>query len=67
MILLERDLEKGYNAEAMTTLMDLLVHYPEELPDQRVNSTISWETENRGNRLAGGFKNGIVGALFREV
>jgi ABC-type branched-subunit amino acid transport system substrate-binding protein len=41
MILLERDLGKGYNAEAMTTLMDLLVHYPEELPEERVQAAYS--------------------------
>jgi ABC-type branched-subunit amino acid transport system substrate-binding protein len=41
MILLERDLAKGYNAEAMSTLMDILVHYPEELPTERVQSAYS--------------------------
>jgi ABC-type branched-subunit amino acid transport system substrate-binding protein len=41
MILLERDLEKGYNSEAMSTLMDLLVHYPEALPEERVQAAYS--------------------------
>ncbi|MDF1535416.1 MAG: ABC transporter substrate-binding protein [bacterium] len=41
MILIERDLEKGYNAEAMSTLMDLLINYPGELPDERVQAAYS--------------------------
>jgi ABC-type branched-subunit amino acid transport system substrate-binding protein len=36
MVRLEKDIERGYDAEAMTALMDLLVHYPDQIPDERI-------------------------------
>ncbi|MCJ7500854.1 penicillin-binding protein activator [bacterium] len=34
MVRLEKDIEKGYQAEAMEGLMDLLVHYPGQIPEE---------------------------------
>jgi ABC-type branched-subunit amino acid transport system substrate-binding protein len=39
MILLERMIDKGYYAEAMAELMNLLVHYPESIPEARFQDT----------------------------
>jgi len=36
MVRLEKDIEKGYETEAMAGLMDLLVHYPDQIPDERI-------------------------------
>lgn len=38
MVRLEKDIEKGYEAEAMANLMDLLVHYPGQIPDERIQN-----------------------------
>jgi ABC-type branched-subunit amino acid transport system substrate-binding protein len=35
---LEKDIERGYKAEAMASLMDLLVHYPGQIPDERIQN-----------------------------
>ena len=37
-IRLEKDIERGYEAEAMAGLMDLLVHYPDQIPDERIQN-----------------------------
>jgi ABC-type branched-subunit amino acid transport system substrate-binding protein len=37
-IRLEKDIERGYEAEAMAALMDLLVHYPDQIPDERIQN-----------------------------
>ncbi len=38
MVRLEKDIEKGYQAEAMEGLMDLLVHYPDQIPEDRIHN-----------------------------
>jgi branched-chain amino acid transport system substrate-binding protein len=37
-ILLERQVEKGYYTESMTGLMDLMIHYPESMPEERIQN-----------------------------
>lgn len=39
MILLERMIDDGNYTEAMAGLMDLLIHYPESIPDDRLQDT----------------------------
>ncbi|UCG37794.1 MAG: ABC transporter substrate-binding protein [bacterium] len=38
MILLEKQMEKGLYKEAMAELMDILVHYPGQVPDKRIEN-----------------------------
>lgn len=38
MVRLEKDIERGYETEAMAGLMDLLVHYPGQIPDERIQN-----------------------------
>ncbi|UCF89394.1 MAG: penicillin-binding protein activator [bacterium] len=38
MVRLEKDIEKGYQTEAMAALMDLLIHYPGAIPEERIQS-----------------------------
>jgi ABC-type branched-subunit amino acid transport system substrate-binding protein len=39
--LLERQIEKGYYTESMAGLMDLMIHYPESLPEERIQDTFN--------------------------
>lgn len=36
MVRLEKDIERGYEAAAMADLMDILIHYPGQIPDDRI-------------------------------
>ena len=36
MVRVEKDIERGFETEAMAGLMDLLVHYPDQIPDERI-------------------------------
>jgi ABC-type branched-subunit amino acid transport system substrate-binding protein len=38
MVRLEKDIERGYETEAMAGLMDLLIHYPGQIPDERIQN-----------------------------
>jgi ABC-type branched-subunit amino acid transport system substrate-binding protein len=37
----EKDIARGFETEAMSGLMDLLVHYPGQIPDERVQAAYS--------------------------
>lgn len=38
---IEKDIARGFETEAMNGLMDLLVHYPGQIPDERVQAAYS--------------------------
>lgn len=41
MVVVEKDIERGYETQAMTGLMDLLVHYPGQIPTERIQAAYS--------------------------